>query len=63
MRHPTPEIVQVYQQRKKEGPPRCCHTCDFYTQDGRCMRYDMEPPQDFAATVDACDEYQEEIPF
>lgn len=58
-RHPEPECVIIYRQ----GPPKCCHTCDSYTQDGECERFGTEPPADFAATPGACPNWLMEIPF
>lgn len=58
-RHPEPMAVTLY----KAGPPRCCHTCEHYGNDGLCVTFFMEPPEDFATTVDSCPEWEIEIPF
>jgi len=67
MRPEEPEAVKEYRDRFKEialqKPPACCHTCEEYTEDGYCRQFQMKPPEDFAATIDACPEYFEEIPF
>ena len=55
MRHKQPEIVTVYYNAIKAGPPRCCHSCEFYGTDGLCVEFFKEPPEKFAATPDACD--------
>jgi hypothetical protein len=47
----------------RAGPPKCCHTCEHYGIDGLCVEFFMRPPDDFAATVDACDKWEWEIPF
>ena len=63
MRHQEPEIVKHYRQVLVQRPPKCCHTCYHYTQGGLCDKFDMQPPEDFAATPDQCDQWQDEIPF
>lgn len=63
MRHPIPKIVADYDLLIEKGPPKCCHTCDFYDVNGTCVAFFMEPPEDFASTVDACPEHILEIPF
>ncbi len=63
MRPPKPKIVVLYEEVIKNGPPRCCHTCAEYDEDGQCLRFDSEPPEAFAATPDACQEWIMEIPF
>lgn len=62
-RHPTPKLLLDYQQWVEHGPPRMCHTCEHYDAYGMCQQFGMEPPEDFAATPDACDEYVQDIPF
>lgn len=47
----------------RAGPPKCCHTCDHFNQSGHCLAFDMTPPEDFAATVDGCEQWVEMIPF
>jgi len=47
----------------RAGPPKCCHTCDHFDQSGRCLVFDMTPPEDFASTVDACEQWIMELPF
>jgi len=63
MRHKEPEVVTLYKDWVKAGPPRCCHTCEHYGTDGLCIEYWMNPPEDFAASVNACDKWQQEVPF
>ncbi|MFN6301949.1 MAG: hypothetical protein ACK42H_07140 [Planctomycetota bacterium] len=63
MRHKEPEVVTLYKEWVKAGPPRCCHTCEHYGTDGLCIEYWMNPPEDFAASVNACDKWQQEVPF
>lgn len=63
MRHKEPEVVTLYKEWVKAGPPRCCHTCEHYGTDGLCIEYWMTPPEDFAASVNACEKWQQEVPF
>lgn len=65
-----PEIVSQWREECRKfslmvspEPPKCCHTCDHYTDEGLCTFYSMTPPEDFAATPDQCPEWMEEIPF
>jgi hypothetical protein len=58
-RPPEPEFVTIW----RAGPPKCCHTCEHFNQSGRCLEFDMEPPEDFAATKDACEMWSFDIPF
>ncbi len=59
-----PEYLTEYKKSRKLGPPRCCHTCDFYGKKYMfCSKYDTNPPEDFAAMQNACPDYFEEIPF
>jgi hypothetical protein len=63
LRHQTPDKVKKYTRIMEQGPPRCCHTCEHYRDDGLCDVYRMTPPEDFAATDDACGDYLQEVPF
>ena len=47
----------------KAGPPKCCHTCEHYGVDGLCVEFFMTPPEEFVASIDACDKWEREIPF
>lgn len=58
-RHQEPEFVTVW----RKGPPHCCHTCDFYGDDGVCLKFKSEPPEDFASTPDACASWLFAVPF
>jgi hypothetical protein len=63
MRHPEPPIVALW--RQNPGIPKCCHTCIYYTEDGLCSEFGAEPPEDHAATLNACESWASEdcIPF
>lgn len=62
MRHPEPEYLKEWW-NSRQPMPRCCHTCDHYTEAGMCESYDMAPPAEFAAQKDACQRWLEMIPF
>lgn len=60
---PEPEFLKQWRDWIKLGAPRCCHTCEHFKDDGRCAEFDMVPPPEFAATVDRCEQWEQEIPF
>ena len=62
-RPPIPEFLKQWRDWIKAGPPRCCHTCEHYKNDGRCAVFDMVPPVEFAETVDLCQQWEQEIPW
>jgi hypothetical protein len=62
-RPPEPEFLIQWRELMRAGPPKCCHTCENFSQSGHCLEFNMAPPEDFASTVDACDKWFEEIPF
>ena len=62
-RPPEPEYLIQWRKWHAVGMPKCCHTCDHFNQSGHCLAFDMRPPDDFAATPDACDQWIQEIPF
>jgi hypothetical protein len=58
-RHPEPERMRLHREK-----PRFCHTCDRYRFDGVCEKYGSVPPEEFAATENACEHWEDElIPF
>lgn len=63
MRHPEPDSVTNFKRMVAIGPPRCCHTCEFYDVKGTCVVFFMEPPKEFAETHGECADYEREIPF
>ena len=63
MRPETPESVKIWKAWEDAGPPRCCHTCDFYDLDGNCARVDVPVPEGFDALDRACDQWMREAPF
>lgn len=62
-RYKTPEHVKQYYETLEKGPPKCCHTCDWYKDDGECYKFKMVPPEDFASSIGQCPEWFEVIPF
>ena len=62
-RPPEPEFLIQWREWMRAGPPKCCHTCDHFNQSGHCLAFDMRPPDDFAATPGACDQWIQELPF
>ena len=52
MRHPQPKIVSDYYDKvnalRDIKEPKCCHTCDSYTEEGTCREYSIEPPEEFS---------------
>ena len=62
-RPPEPGFLIQWRDRMRAGPPKCCHTCEHYGVDGLCVEFFMTPPEDFAATVDACDKWEAQCPF
>jgi hypothetical protein len=62
-RPPEPEWLIQWREWMRAGPPKCCFTCDHFDQSGHCLAFDMTPPEDFASTVDACEQWIMEIPF
>jgi len=61
--HPMPKFIKDWYEIRRQALPACCHTCLEYGTDGICEKHKMEPPEDFAATVDACNEYEPGVPF
>ncbi len=62
-RPPEPQFLIDYREWVKAGPPKCCFTCDKYNESGHCRKFEMRPPEEFAATVDACENWEPECPF
>ena len=47
----------------RERPPQVCHNCAFYLNDGQCEIHKSEPPEEFATTPSACDDWELSCPF
>lgn len=63
MRHAEPDLVTDYKRWIVASPPRCCHTCEHYGVDGLCVKFSMQPPEEFASAVGECNKWEMEIPF
>jgi len=62
-RPPEPQFLIDYREWVKAGPPKCCFTCDEYDESGHCRKFEMRPPDEFAASVEACESWEPECPF
>ena len=62
-RPPEPQFLIDYRELIKAGPPRCCFTCEYYGVDGLCVEFFMNPPAEFAETVNACPLWTQEVSF
>jgi len=45
MRPNEPSFVIAWREFDKKGPPKCCHTCEWYSKNGKCEKHGMEPPR------------------
>ena len=67
MKHPVPDFVKEYYAKVDAlsdiNEPECCHTCDHYNEEGTCLKYLIEPPEDFAQKLNQCEEWLPIIPF
>ncbi len=62
-RPPEPQFLIDYREWVKACPPKCCFTCDEYDESGHCRKFEMRPPDEFAASVEACESWEPECPF
>ena len=62
-RHAEPEFLIQWREWDRAGPPRCCHTCEHYGNDGMCVEFFMKPPKEFADTVGECPSWMMAVPF
>ena len=62
-RHAEPEYLVQWREWYEAGPPRCCHTCENYGNDGLCVEFFMTPPPEFAEAVGECPSWMQEVPF
>ena len=58
-----PKFLVDYREWVKAGPPKCCHTCEHFGNDGLCVNFFMEPPAEFAEALDLCPSWELEVPF
>lgn len=62
-RPPEPEFLVQWREWYEAGPPRCCHTCENYGNDGLCTEFFMTPPAEFAEAVGECPSWMMAVPF
>ena len=62
-RHAEPEFLVQWREWYEAGPPRCCHTCENYGNDGMCVEFFMTPPAEFAEAVGECPSWMQAVPF
>lgn len=62
-RPPEPEYIRLWREWLANGPPRCCYTCEYFDEHGRCVKFDMFPPGEFATAQDKCEDWVQELPF
>ena len=62
-RPPEPDFVRAWRDWIKNGPPRCCHTCEHYSINGECVVFSTAPPPEFAEAPDECEKWEQELPF
>lgn len=60
MRHKKPTFLIEIEKMKE---PKCCHTCWSYDERGTCVIFRMNPPEDFAQSLDQCEEWELNAPF
>jgi hypothetical protein len=58
-----PKFLVEYREWVKAGPPKCCHTCEHFGNDGLCVEFFMTPPAEFAEALDLCPSWELEVPF
>ena len=58
-----PPAAAEWLRNMQAHPPRCCHTCYKYQDDGTCEQFGMRPPDEFTQTMNACDQWEDMIPF
>lgn len=62
-REPMPEFLVQYYEWTKLGPPKCCHTCFYYSMSGVCEKFKQRPPPFFVQTAGQCKDWDQDIPF
>lgn len=63
MRPTPPDAVLIYREAKSMQPPRCCHTCWDFSDDGLCFKFKIAPPDEFTREIDVCEDWFPEVPF
>lgn len=62
MRPQEPKFITAWRELSRLNL-RCCHTCEHFNMSGKCLKFDMTPPADFAASLEQCESWEPELPF
>ncbi len=62
-KYDEPDFLKQYWEWVRNGPPKCCHTCEEYDGEGICGEFNMEPPEEFVMTENACSSWVCRVPF
>lgn len=64
MKYAKPDFLIQHENAIKQPTPRCCHSCDNYRyDDGKCLKFNQFPPEEFTQQRDQCDAWLFRIPF
>ena len=63
MKYPTPKAWTEYILMVEAQYPKLCYNCEFLDENGVCRVYGQEPPIDFYNTPNACEKWDQQIPF
>jgi hypothetical protein len=63
MRPMPPKALTDWKIAVSQTPPRCCHNCYNYTDQGFCKVFQQEPPAEFTQEVDQCQSWEYDVPF
>lgn len=64
MRDKKPQDLVDYERNVHEAKiPQFCHNCMNYSIDGRCLIFDMRPPEEFTQQQNDCKNWEMEPPF
>jgi hypothetical protein len=62
-RPPMPPLLAQYFEWRANGPPQFCHNCIKYADYGTCLKFDMDPPEEFTQQQGICPDWEEDVPF
>ncbi len=65
MKPKAPQFLIDYYLKSLRGlPPKCCHSCDHYDNNGKCTEFDAVPTDEFLVTQGCCIDWVEVVvPF
>lgn len=63
MKPKPPQFLVDYLQNVRGGPPKCCASCDYYDENGKCEKFDAVPTDEFLVTEGRCVDWIEAVPF